>query len=58
MAALTEPDVLRMEHQLIAEMELLTLCEPGEIRDAFMQITGINQMADELIGKLKQKEGA
>lgn len=56
MAALLEMDILRTEHQLLSEMELLTATEAGEIRDLFMQIAGANAMAYELIETLKKKE--
>ncbi len=56
MAALTEMDILRTEHQLLSEMEMMAAADPTEIRDAFMRAAGINAMAYELLEKLKKKE--
>lgn len=58
MAAVTEMDILRIEHQLLSDLNLMTVAGSEAIRDVFMQIAGINAIADELIEKIKQREGA
>ena len=56
MATLTELDILRIEHQLLSDLNLMTVAGSEAIRDVFMQSVGITAMAYELLEKLNQKE--